>query len=317
MRISVIIPVYNAEKYVINAVESALAQPEVGEVVLVEDKSPDNSLKICQDLEKEYEKVRLLRHPDGNNYGAGATRNLGIRNAKYDLIAFLDADDYYLQGRFKTVKELFEKYPDIDGVCEAIGIHFYDDAAKNRWLLSGGNELITMTERVSPNQLSEALLKGGKGWFHLNGLVVKKTIFQTCGYFFEHLKLHQDTAMFTQITEYGKLIQGRLNTPVAMQGLHNDNRFINEGHYHKTRLLLWKTLFNWAYNRELRNKILITLFRRYLYSCYRLCRENEPHLFRILSLLQEFIFESLRHPLLFVAAAVEFASNRKMSKGLK
>ncbi len=77
MKISVIIPVYNAEKYVRNAGESALQQPESGEILLVEDNSPDNCLQLCRDLEREYEIVRLLRHADGRNHGAGASRNLG------------------------------------------------------------------------------------------------------------------------------------------------------------------------------------------------------------------------------------------------
>ncbi|MFV9691842.1 MAG: glycosyltransferase family 2 protein, partial [Desulfobacteria bacterium] len=116
MKISVIIPVYNAEKYVRNAIESALQQPETGEILLVEDNSPDNCLQICRDLEKKHEIVELLRHPDGRNHGAGASRNLGIKNAKFDYISFLDADDYYLPGRFEAARRLFEKYHDIDGV---------------------------------------------------------------------------------------------------------------------------------------------------------------------------------------------------------
>ena len=67
LQISVIIPVYNAAKYITQAVESALSQPETAEVLLIEDGSPDNSLEVCQDLEKKYSKVKLLRHPDGEN----------------------------------------------------------------------------------------------------------------------------------------------------------------------------------------------------------------------------------------------------------
>ena len=87
MQISVIIPVYNAEDFVTLAVESALAQPETGEVILIEDGSPDNSLTICQELEEKYNKVRLLRHPHGRNKGAAASRNLGMKSwRRYVLI---------------------------------------------------------------------------------------------------------------------------------------------------------------------------------------------------------------------------------------
>ena len=57
MKISVIIPVYNAEKFVTNAVESALQFDEVCEVILVEDKSPDNALEVCKALAEKHERV--------------------------------------------------------------------------------------------------------------------------------------------------------------------------------------------------------------------------------------------------------------------
>ena len=79
--VSVIIPVYNAEKFVRNAVLSALACEEVAEIVLVEDQSPDNAFEVCKSLEKEFDQVKLIQHSDQGNHGAGASRNLGIRNA--------------------------------------------------------------------------------------------------------------------------------------------------------------------------------------------------------------------------------------------
>ena len=310
MKISVIIPVYNAEKYVRHAVASALHQPETGEILLVEDNSPDNCLQICQDLEKEYKKVRLLRHPDGKNYGAGATRNLGIKNAKFDYIAFLDADDFYLPDRFIVAKELFEKYYDVDGVYEATGVHFYAPQVKQRWISSGCEDLATLTERAEPTRLFETLLKSGKGYIHLDGLVVKKNIFENCGYFFEHLKLHQDTALIFQMSACGKLIPGRLNAPVAMRGMHGENRITSKYNWRQTRFLLWKTLFYWAHKRKLKNSRLTTLFLNYVYSSYCLARGNKRLSIENWPQLKELLFESLRHPFLFVVAMSEFVYNK-------
>jgi len=75
-------------------------QEYVHEVILAEDGSSDNSLVVCTALAEANPKVKLFRHPDGKNRGAGATRNLGVLNAQCDLIAFLDADDIYLPKRF-------------------------------------------------------------------------------------------------------------------------------------------------------------------------------------------------------------------------
>lgn len=64
MQISVIIPVYNAAKYVRQAVESALSQPEVAEIILIDDASSDNSFNICQELANESPIVKLFCHSD-------------------------------------------------------------------------------------------------------------------------------------------------------------------------------------------------------------------------------------------------------------
>ena len=86
--ISVIIPVYNAEKFLRTAVESALREPETSEVILVEDGSSDNSLAICRQLASESSKVRLFQHVDGKNRGVSASRNLGLVKAQSEFIAF-------------------------------------------------------------------------------------------------------------------------------------------------------------------------------------------------------------------------------------
>ena len=80
-KISVIIPVYNAESYLRKAVQSAVNLVEVGEIILIEDQSPDNALALAVSLEQEFDKVKLFQHPDKKNHGAGAYRNLGIQKA--------------------------------------------------------------------------------------------------------------------------------------------------------------------------------------------------------------------------------------------
>ncbi|MCP4687681.1 MAG: glycosyltransferase family 2 protein, partial [Desulfobacterales bacterium] len=167
MKISVIIPVYNAETFIEEAVQSALGQPETGEVILIEDGSTDNSLTVCRELEKASSRVRLLRHPGGGNRGAGPSRNLGILNATYDYIAFLDADDFYLPGRFAAASQIFAQDPLIDGVYGATGIHFETESAREAWRnspLHRGRMITTMKGRIPPDRLFHALAsESGKG----------------------------------------------------------------------------------------------------------------------------------------------------------
>ena len=191
MQVSVVIPVYNAARYVTQAVESALQQPETAEVLLVEDGSPDNALQVCLGLAEKLDKVKLLRHPNGENRGAGASRNLGMQNAHFDTIAFLDADDFYLPGRFSVAQEIFDNDPACEGVYEAVGMHVENLNGMERWT-SGGkpvSELHTMKKSVNPEELPSALLNSGVfGSFHLDGLIIKNNVLEKSGYMDEKLK---------------------------------------------------------------------------------------------------------------------------------
>ena len=165
MKISVITPVYNAEKYITQAVESALQFPELYEIILVEDKSPDNALEVCKKLAEKHDRVKLFQHPDKGNHGAGASRNLGMKNATGDFIAFLDADDYYLPNRFDAERELF-KNPEVDGVYGAIGVHYYSEKAKEQYFPIFGNRLTTVYKKHSPKEVFRGQL-GMHGSFGL------------------------------------------------------------------------------------------------------------------------------------------------------
>ena len=92
INVSVIIPVYNAAKFVGEAVYSVVNQKHVAEVLLVEDGSKDGSLSICRGLEDANAKVRILQHENG--------RNFGVQQSELNFIAFLDADDIPLPNRF-------------------------------------------------------------------------------------------------------------------------------------------------------------------------------------------------------------------------
>ena len=309
MQVSVVIPVYNAEKYLVKAVESALSQPEVQEILLVEDNSPDNSLELCRTLESKNSKVRVVRHPNGENFGAAESRNLGIRSASYDFIAFLDADDYYLPGRFEVASRIFEKYEDISGVYEAIGMHYYSEDARNKWISKSGEQLTTVTSGIDPNELFEKLLIGKNGYLHLDGLVIKKKIFEHSGYFPTQLRLHQDTAMFLQLAGVGKLVSGRLSTPVANRGIHDENRILSNYDRRKTRNMLWRSLFYWSVDKNLSCARKAILFKRYIKSILHLIRENSGLLNRLQNITSCF-YECMRHPILIVRAALNTNMNR-------
>lgn len=227
-RVSVVIPVYNAGPFVRQAVESALAQTETAEVVLVEDKSPDDSLAVCQQLTREYPQVRLFRHPGGVNRGAGPSRNLGITNSTCPYIAFLDADDFYLSGRFTVVQQVFKEHPECDGVYEAVGMHFEDEEGKSRWLESdmAGIRMTTMEAGIPPEELYAALTRGGHGHIHLNGLLIRRDVLSRSGLMDESIAdtLHEDTDWVLRLAAVSNLYPGSMVEPTSMRRVHSQNR---------------------------------------------------------------------------------------------
>lgn len=96
VKISVIIPVYNCKTYLEQCINSVINQTlkEI-ELICVDDGSADGSCDILQNYAKEYEFIHVFEQ---ENSGAGAARNLGLKHAVGEFIAFLDADDFYLDA---------------------------------------------------------------------------------------------------------------------------------------------------------------------------------------------------------------------------
>ncbi|MBD3279052.1 MAG: glycosyltransferase, partial [Candidatus Aegiribacteria sp.] len=268
LKVSVIIPVYNADRFVGRAVESAIVQRQTGEVILVEDGSSDGSLEVCRQLASEHEEVFLYSHSDNSNHGAGASRNLGIQKSEEPIIAFLDADDYYLKDRFTEAERILETDSRIDGVYEAIGVHCQDARAKRVWSEKGDGDLTTMKERIPPEDLLSALVHYSSGNFHLDGLVIRKRCLWSSNIFYDELKVHQDTAMIIQLAYYATIVPGRLKEPVAMRRVHDYNRYTAIGNICKTRMQMWNVLLKWSLEEDLSKTMISKIFRNYLYFGY-------------------------------------------------
>lgn len=108
--ISVVIPTYNTVRFVREAVVSALAQtrPDI-EVIVVDDGSSDGSAETLRDLDDP--RLRVVRQDHG---GSGAARNTGLRLAFGELVAFLDADDYWAPRNLERQAAFLESHPEVD-----------------------------------------------------------------------------------------------------------------------------------------------------------------------------------------------------------
>ena len=260
MEVSVIIPVYNASRFVASAVESALFQPETQQIILIEDGSSDHSLAICQRLAKQYTKVDLLCHPHGQNRGPAASRNLGLRAVRCEYTAFLDADDYYLPDRFRTARQLFDQGPNIDGVYEAVGTTFTNKAATQWYRDQNRPALTTVIKPVEPEQLLNTLLTPHNGHFCTDGIVVRTQLFQKTGEFDESLRMCEDSAMWIKMSAVGRLVAGAITEPVSMRRIHAANTIYEKRDHNKSyAALMARSLVKWGRRQRLPQRQSILL----------------------------------------------------------
>ncbi|HEY9653496.1 MAG TPA: glycosyltransferase family 2 protein, partial [Coleofasciculaceae cyanobacterium] len=111
--VSVVTIFLNTEKYIEEAIESIFAQTyDRWELLLVDDGSSDRSTIIALQYAQQYAgKVRYLEHETHQNRGMSASRNLGVRHAQGEYIAFLDSDDVWLPQKLERQVEILESQP--------------------------------------------------------------------------------------------------------------------------------------------------------------------------------------------------------------
>jgi len=113
---SVIMPVYNGERYLADAVRSVLAQTCGDlELILVNDCSSDSSPQILAALAQEDSRIRVTT-TQMNSGGPATPKNVGLRMAQGRFISFCDQDDILLPNKLQLATEVFEKHPDLDVV---------------------------------------------------------------------------------------------------------------------------------------------------------------------------------------------------------
>ena len=114
MKISVVIPMYNAEKTILNVLDSVKNQTFLPhEIVIVNDGSTDRSLQIVQKYKEENKKIPI-QLIDKKNGGVSSARNLGMKVAQGDWIALLDSDDEWKNNKLERQKQILNENPEID-----------------------------------------------------------------------------------------------------------------------------------------------------------------------------------------------------------
>ncbi len=251
--VSVIVPVYNGETFIEKAIVSIVQNQEVFEIIVINDGSTDKTEEKLKTLSSEIPILKVFYHKNKSNKGRSASRNLGILKAKGNFISFLDADDFYLNDRFKNDKIIFEQDESCDGVYNAIGAHFYRKTTTSE---KERLKLTTISKNIAPDKLFDALLLGKVGHFSIDGLTVRKQVFDKTGLFNEDLLVSEDTELFYKMALKCNLKPGIINMPVAKRGVHNKNVSGNLLLYSKYELKMYESLFFWTSKQKLKLKII-------------------------------------------------------------
>lgn len=188
--VSVIIPAFNAEDFLAEAVASVVGQPHRPlEVIIVDDGSTDGTLPLARSLAEAHGEVKVVSHPGGENRGLPATRNLGIQHASGDLIGFLDADDVWLPGKLEHQLEAMARHPEA-GVCAAPSLFWFswtgraNDAALDH--VRGLDAQLDTLHR--PPELLVGLLNGSAAPT-MSSLLVRREVFERAGGFEEAMPM--------------------------------------------------------------------------------------------------------------------------------
>lgn len=200
--ISIVIPLYNKEKAIVGTLNSVLAQTNTDyEVIIVNDGSTDNSKQVVEDYIKSQiagtatnykSPIRLINKPNG---GVSSARNRGIKEAKGEYIAFLDADDLWDKDYLMEQVRMMTDFPK----AAMWGINFAE--------VTNGNQLVRRLATGLPDDYRGyvedyfGLTKKGRisDLFCSSSVVVRKEVFDKVGYFDERIKYAEDTDMWWRI----------------------------------------------------------------------------------------------------------------------
>lgn len=202
--VSVLMAVYNSERYVAQAVESILNQTfQDFELIIIDDGSRDRSLSILQQYADRDPRIRLIHR---ENQGISRTRNQLLAEATGEFIAVMDSDDVSLPDRLKQQVDFLRQHPEV--VC--VG-------GAQEWIDEAGRFLLHRKEVESDAEIQQQMLVGHTCINNPSAMMRRSAVLQVGGYD-ESLAQAEDLDLFLKLGERGQL--ANLPNPVLQYRQH-------------------------------------------------------------------------------------------------
>ena len=250
--ISIIVPIYNVEKYLPKCIESILNQTfKEFELILVDDGSPDNSGSICDEYSKKDERIKVIHKENG---GVSSARNVGLGSALGEYIGFVDPDDYINEDMFEVLYNLCISTNSDIAIC------------KNSREINGeiyGTEDDIYTKIMDTDEALKEMFKANLYRFALWNKICKKKCFY--GIRFPEGRVHEDlSATYKIIANSSKVI---FTNYVGYIYVKRDESILTKK-YNKNRLqsfIGWDEIFRF-FNKNYVN-LKVELLNCYTYWC--------------------------------------------------
>jgi glycosyltransferase involved in cell wall biosynthesis len=189
-KISIIVPNFNGEKFILNSINSVLNQTYKDiEIIVVDDGSTDKSREIISAFPSP---VKLVTQA---NAGVSAARNRGLREAKGEYICFLDNDDYWFPGKLARQLEEFEKHPEV-GIVYSSFIRWSPEP-DGSYCDPESIDLSSYSDDIDPiysGWIYHQLLLDC--WIFTSTTMFRAEVFERCGVFNETLPLGEDWVLW-------------------------------------------------------------------------------------------------------------------------
>lgn len=275
MKVSVITIFLNAEEFIKEAIESVLSQTSNDwELLLVDDGSTDKSTLIATQYAQQFpDKIHYLEHHDHRNQGMSASRNLGLKNARGQYMAFLDADDIFLPQKLEKQSHILDTHLN---AAMVYGPTFYwygwtgqvEDIKRDRITPLG----IAPNACYQPNKLMILYLSGNYIPC-MCGCMVRTKALQNVGNFEESFKdLFEDQVFFAKIVlNYPVCVDAGVwdkyrqhpNSICGQAKIIQANK-VERSPIDKMSLIYYKWLEQYISNQKIRDKNLNKALKRHL-----------------------------------------------------